>query len=314
MDLNNYLSINWNKEEVLSTLEDSYHDNWGLQWTKFNKLQLDSYNGSTESEDRLLEQCELKGSEFKNKTVLEIGAGNGRFTEVLLNFGAKIIAIDYSSAIFANFENHVEEIKKGNLICIRADLFNLPVKENKFDFVLCYGVVQHTGNNQKCLETISKYLNTNGHLLVDVYSNSLKHYNPWIYLIRPFFSRINKEEIKMKLVERFVNLVFPLQLFILRFLHNRKGLFKYLKYVVNRSPNSVYGINLYLDKKISLKNAKEWSVCDTFDAWSPNHDDPVSYKEWLKLLSLIEEKFNLSIILTKECGQGNCAVLTKQSN
>ena len=53
---------------------------------------------------------------------------------------------------------------------------------------------------------------------------------------------------------------------------------------------------------------------DTFDAWSPNHDDPVSYKEWLKLLSLIEEKFNLSIILTKECGQGNCAVLTKQSN
>ena len=86
MDLNNYLSINWNKEEVLSTLEDSYHDNWGLQWTKFNKLQLDSYNGSTESEDRLLEQCELKGSEFKNKTVLEIGAGNGRFTEVLLNF------------------------------------------------------------------------------------------------------------------------------------------------------------------------------------------------------------------------------------
>ena len=256
MDLNNYLTINWNKKEVLSTLEDSFHDNWGLQWTKFNKLQLDSYNGSTESEDRLLEQSELKGSDFKDKVILEIGAGNGRFTEVLLKFGAKIIAIDYSSAIFANFENHIEEINKGNLICVRADLFNLPVKEYKFDFVLCYGVVQHTGNNQKCLETISKYPNTNGRLLVDVYSNSLRHYNPWIYLIRPFFSRINKEETKMKLVERFVNFVFPFQLFILRFLHNRQGLFKYLKYAVNRSPNSVYGINLYLDNKISLKMLK----------------------------------------------------------
>ena len=312
MDLSSYLTVPWDKHKVLSTLDDDYHENWGLQWTKFNKLQLDSYNGSSVTEDRLLNQSELNPGDFKNKVVLEIGSGNGRFTEILLRYGAKVIAVDYSSAIYANFENHIEEVKNKNLICIRADLFNLPVKEEKFDYVLCYGVVQHTGDNLRCLETLSNYLNYGGCLLVDIYSNSLKHYNPWIYLIRPFFSRIKGEKKKMKFVEKFVDLFFPLQLFILSFLHNKGGIFKYLKYFVNRSPNSVYGINLYLDNKISLENAKEWSVCDTFDAWCPNHDDPVSYAKWLKMLSKIEKKYNLSRILAKESGQGNCAVLEKE--
>ena len=76
-----------------------------------------------------------------------------------------------------------------------------------------------------------------------------------------------------------------------------------------RSPNSVYGINLYLSGKISLEHAKEWSLCDTFDAWMPKHDHPVSFRKWKKMINQLSISKNLKVLTIKECGQGNCASL-----
>ena len=316
IDLCKYLTMKNDDTGALSFMEEDYHENFGFQWTRFNKLQLDSYNGSSESKDRLLHQSEMVEDDFKDKVVLEIGAGNGRFTEVLLQFGAKVIAVDYSSAINANYNNHIESVNKGDLICMRADLFNMPIKKNVFDIVICYGVIQHTGDNKRCLNILASFVGPSGFLLADIYSNSLKHFNPWIYLIRPVFSRIKgSASSKMQIVVKFVDLFFPIQLKILKFLHNKAGLFRYIKYLVNRSPNSVDGINLFLDKKISLKDAKDWSICDTYDAWMPKHDDPVSFKQWKRLLSELDETSDLSVVISKQCGQGNCAVLEmKKSN
>ena len=155
--LEKFLTINSDEahKKVLSLIGDDaigYHENFGFQWNRFNKLQLDSCNGSSESEDRLLNQSELRPEDFRDKVILEVGAGNGRFTEILLKFGAKVIAVDFSSAIFANFNNHQKYVESDKLICIRGDVFNLPVIERAFDMVLCYGVIQHTGNNKKAME------------------------------------------------------------------------------------------------------------------------------------------------------------------
>ena len=198
------------------------------------------------------------------------------------------------------------------MLCIRGNLFDLPIKKSSFDIVLCYGVIQHTGDNKLALETLSSFVKPEGKLLIDIYSNSLKHYNPWVYLIRPIFSRFFKgDEKRIQVVESFVNLVFPFQVRLLRFLHNKRGILRFLRYFVNRSPNSVYGINLFLDGKISIEHAKDWSICDTNDAWTPQHDDPVSFSKWSSLISSINDKYNFSTILIKDCGQGSCAVLKR---
>ncbi len=296
--------------KVNQFLNDEYHENFGIQWNRFNKLQLDSFNGSNESCDRILVQSELEKSFFKNKTILEIGAGNGRFTELLLKWGAKVIAVDFSSAINANFQNHKKYIDDGSLICIRGDVFDLPILDESFDIVFCYGVIQHTGDNAKCINQLAKFVKPGGNLLIDIYSNSLKHFNPWIYLIRPFFGYFKNEDKKIKIVENFVNLIFPIQFKLLKFLHKKKGIYKLFRFLINRSPNSVYGINLYLESKISIENAKNWSICDTYDAWSPKHDHPVSFKKWNLLLRNLED-YKIKVI--KSCGQGWCARLVKKN-
>jgi len=303
-----------NAGNVIRHNSDSYHENFGFQWNKFNRLQLDSFNGSGESEARFFEQNLLQPADLKGKIVLEVGAGCGRFTEILLKYGALVVAVDYSSAIDANYNNHSEHVKQGNLICIQADVFDMPIKTNAFNIVICYGVIQHTGRNEACLNKLASFLNPSGLLLVDIYSNSLKHYNPWVYLIRPFFSRVKNYQSQMNVVEKFVNFIFPAQLKILSFLHKKQGIFKYLRYFVNRSPNSVYGINLFLDGKISLEHAKQWSVMDTYDGWMPHHDDPVSKKQWASLLAKLSINQSLSVDLNKICGQGHCAQLSKLSN
>ena len=309
--LEEYVTKSLSAKGVTEFIDDGYHDNFGLQWNEFDKLQLDSFNGSNETSDRLLFQSELAPEYFNGKTVLEVGAGNGRFTEILLSYGARVVAVDYSSAIFANFDNHAEFVEKGKLICLRADVFDLPILKSAFDIVLCYGVIQHTGNNQACLQALAQHVKSDGLLLVDIYSNSLKHFNPFIYAIRPFFGRIKRADKKLSIVRRFVEFIFPTQLRILSYLHKKKSIFRFFRYLVNRSPNSVYGINLYLDKKISLENAKKWSVCDTHDAWMPKHDHPVSFKKWKSYLKELRE---LDLIVCKESGQGNCAVLVRNES
>jgi len=309
MKLRNLLTINYHIPEVINNKKDDYHDNFGFQWNKFNKLQLDSFNGSTESYDRLIDQSQLSASDFKNKSVLEVGAGNGRFTEVLLKLGAKVVSVDYSSAIYANFENNNIAIKNEDLICIQSDMFDMPVKEKSFDIVICYGVIQHTGRNEDALNHLVNYVSSNGKLLVDIYSNSLRHFNPWIYAIRPFFSRIKSNEKKFNFVKNFVNFIFPIQLYLLKLVYGKGGIYKYIRYFLYRAPNSVYGINLYLSGKISLEHAKDWSLCDTFDAWMPKHDHPVSMKKWKSMISDLASSRNLDILCIKECGQGNCASL-----
>ena len=153
----------------------------------------------------------------------------------------------------------------------------------------------NTGDNKGCLDTISEYVS--GLLLVDIYSNSMKHFNPFIYLIRPFFFRISGER-KSRVVENFVN-KFSSSAKVLGYLHDERE-YSNTEFVINRSPNSVYGINLYLDGRF-LSSTKDWSICDTYDAWMPKHDHPVSMRK--KEITIILQFKNLMLDVF-ECGRG----------
>ena len=64
--------------------EDSYTENFGKQWKKYNFVQIDSKNNFNISENFLNKLLFNKPEILKDKTVLEIGCGAGRFTEHIL--------------------------------------------------------------------------------------------------------------------------------------------------------------------------------------------------------------------------------------
>ena len=84
---------------------DDYAAAFGWQWTHFQKSQLDSYTGTTISRDRLTRCLGGSLSIVRGKAVLEAGCGAGRFTEILIESGARVVAADLSSAVDANYAN-----------------------------------------------------------------------------------------------------------------------------------------------------------------------------------------------------------------
>src|ERR1051325_2898828 len=83
----------------------NYALSFGLQWNKFRTTQLDSYNGLTISRDRLARIAGGSLDVFKGKKTLEAGCGAGRFTELMLEAGASVFAVDLSNAVEANYQN-----------------------------------------------------------------------------------------------------------------------------------------------------------------------------------------------------------------
>lgn len=145
----------------------SYANAFGSQWLAFSKTQLDSYTGYPISEDRLKQIGRGDFSFLKGKKVLEVGCGSGRFSEVLLKYGARLYAIDLSSAVEAQAENLAASYDYH--LC-QADVRALPFHQASFDVVVCVGVVQHTPDPEQTLAQLVSYLAPGGILLIDHYT------------------------------------------------------------------------------------------------------------------------------------------------
>lgn len=146
---------------------NNYAKAFGAQWKSYQRTQLDSYTGKPISRDRL---ARLVGGDLhivSNQFVLEAGCGAGRFTEILLQSGAHVLAADLSAAVDANYGN-CHSYDKYNVI--QADLLRLPVAPHQFDQVICIGVIQHTPSPERTIAALCGYVKPGGLLVIDHYS------------------------------------------------------------------------------------------------------------------------------------------------
>jgi uncharacterized protein YbaR (Trm112 family) len=74
---------------------DNYAGNFGFQWNRFRQTQLDSHTGVPISRERLLLSGGWTAEDLADKRVLDVGCGAGRFAEVALSAGARVVAVDY---------------------------------------------------------------------------------------------------------------------------------------------------------------------------------------------------------------------------
>src|SRR5262249_51327300 len=139
-----------------------YAGSFGAQWKKYRLTQLDSYTGTTISEQRT-RRCIGKKlwDELTGTQILECGCGAGRFTEILLSKQAYVTSVDLSDAVDANQENFPQN--ETHRIA-QADILQLPFAPRQFDVVFCLGVIQHTPSPEATIGALYEQVKTGGML------------------------------------------------------------------------------------------------------------------------------------------------------
>jgi len=238
--------------------QESYADSFGFQWNLYSKTQLDSFSGHTISFDRFWESSGWDKDELKDKWVLDIGCGSGRFTEVALEAGANVVALDYSSAVDACYNNFKEHPR---FHVVQGDIYELPLA-TAFSFVYCLGVLQHTPDPSKAFLAIPSVLSTGGKICIDFYEKTWKSNLLPKYWLRPLTRHLPK-----RLLFSVLKKSVPTLLKLSRQLGRVYFLGSLLKRVVPVA--NYYGIY-----PLTEKQHIEWSLLDTFDWFSPQYDKP----------------------------------------
>lgn len=234
---------------------ENYAADFGSQWNRFPATQLDSHTGLLLSEERLRRCLGVDLEQVRGKHVLEAGSGAGRFSEVLLKYGAKLDTFDFSSAVGANALNN-----KGKQFALaQADIRHIPFPRQSYDFVICLGVIQHTPDSEESIAKLWEMVAPGGRLVIDHYG-----WNLWLRLppplgdaeklYRQIILRMPRER-RYPAIKAMVDLWFPI------YWKTRNS--KLIRKLLNRT----VGIHFYYGQ-IELGTRErhyEWALLDTHD-------------------------------------------------
>lgn len=252
---------------------ENYADNFGLQWNRFSKTQFDSHTGVPISRNRFFAATGWTAEELKGKRVLDVGCGSGRFAEVALSTGARLVALDYSNAVDACKTN----LAGPNSDFLQADVYRLPFKPGVFDYVYCIGVLQNTPDPDAAFRALLGPLKVSGKVAGDIYPKTWMAVLWPKYWMRPITRRIRPEKL-FGFVEGMVRTLLPVS----RLLGRIPLLGRKLRWFVPvANYEGIYPLN---DQQL-----REWAVLDTFDMLGPAHDHPRSraeLSEWISSAGL----------------------------
>lgn len=234
---------------------ENYAADFGAQWNRFPATQLDSHTGQPISEARLARCFRGELSDVAARKVLEAGSGAGRFTEVLLKYGAVLDSFDFSAAVEANAANNGQR----PMCLAQADIRAIPFRKESYDFVVCLGVLQHTPDTEESIAKLWEMVAPGGRLIIDHYG-----WNPWLRLppplgdaeklYRAIILRMPRHR-RWPAVKRLVDFWFPIYW---RFRDNR---------LARKMLSRIGGIHFYAGQLDlgSRERHYEWALLDTHD-------------------------------------------------
>lgn len=263
---------------------DAYVSSFSNEWSKFSKVQLDSFNGRNESENTFKERTGINLNEIKDKLVLDVGCGAGRFTEIVSKYGGDVIGIDLSYSVDVALENL--GIKAG-INFIQADIFNLPFKKGISDIIFSIGVLHHTPNTRKALLSLIPHLKKGAKIAIWVYTN--EGINDQIKPLRDIYRRTYNH------ISDFY------RIFTTRM--DQKQLLKISQIMAYGLyyPTKIPVVGKVLDLVIPSSDHPDpmWRVLDIFDWYSPKYQWKHTYEEvedWFKEAGLTNiEKLKIPV-------------------
>jgi 2-polyprenyl-3-methyl-5-hydroxy-6-metoxy-1,4-benzoquinol methylase len=242
--------------------DEEYAGTFGYQWNRFALTQLDSASATTRSRDAFLEKTGLALAGLRGKTVLDVGCGMGRFAEVVAEAGARVVAIDLSSAVDAAAANLS---RFENAAVVQADVFALPFAPESFDLVYSIGVLHHTPDTRRAFLALPRFVKRGGDVSIWVYHRGLRRYLATSRLYRLVTTRLAKG-----LLLRLCRIAVPLGAI------ERRG---------------KIGAAIHWFFPVSTNPDPDWRILDTFDWYSPKyqwtHSDR-EVEEWFREAGLGE--------------------------
>lgn len=243
---------------ILRFCTDGYTEAFGRQWNAFRRTQLDSFSITSITRDRL-KNIIGNFNTFKDKEILEVGAGAGRFTEIIAQYAKSLVTTDASCAIDANYANNGGRFS--NITFCQASVYELPFPDNYFDVTVALGMVQHTPDPIETLRAVVQKTKPGGVVIADFYRLRLSFLSRLGVQVARYWMRGGNPSRNFKIVKNLVDLFYPL--------HSALGrtLLGYL--IISRiSPIVTY---FHKFPQLNEEQQREWAWLDTHDTLTDHY-------------------------------------------
>jgi SAM-dependent methyltransferase/uncharacterized protein YbaR (Trm112 family) len=258
---------------------DAYADAFALEWNEFRTVtQGDA--GRRYLEDDYRRFLDFPIDALRDKLVLDAGCGMGRYSEVVLNHGGRVVAVDLTRAIDAAYTNLKD---RDGIHFLQADIFKLPFRPETFDMAFSFGVLHHTPDPPAAFSKLPPLVRPGGRVMTMVYAN----YNKAYLATTEFYRRLTAK-LPKRLLLKLCYVAVPL-------------------YYVSKVP----AIGPFITRIVLPVSVKppthRWRVGNTFDLYSPKYAftyDHAEVYEWY-------EKAGLTRIRPVNPGGGVMYIATK---
>jgi SAM-dependent methyltransferase len=255
---------------------ESYADNFGFQWNRFDTIQVDKVMHNDLSRDRFYKTTGWP-TRMEGQRILEAGCGAGRFTQLALETGAEVFSFDLSSAVEAAWRNNSSA---SNLSMFQASIYEIPLRKDSFDKIFCMGVLQHCPDVAKAFRSLLPFLRPGGEVVVDVYEKE-KGFPSLKRIVRPILTPLGTERI-YKLLTWLIPPAFELK----KALYQIPAIGPKIGGLIPIGPISHAPRLIYTDEEL-----KQVKVLSALDMYSPVYDQPQSMdavQQWFNDAGLVQ--------------------------
>ena len=249
---------------------NNYADNFGFQWNHWENNLSSIRNPEFGHYGVLIDRTRFNKLDLHDKTILECGAGGGDDTEVLCTLPfSEIHSFDLSNSI----NRSRKYINDQRVVLSQASIYEIPYRDESFDYVFCHRVLQHTPDPILSLKTICEKVKPGGVLFAHSYNRTQFRMSEWRYKYLWF-----TKQLPLFVIKAYVYIFgYPLHFlvkFLNKFYYGKIFAYKYIPfYYIKDEMNS-----------LSKREVINIERLITFDALTPKYDSPIPNDEFINTI------------------------------